>query len=156
MIAHVTNQPKLSSDIFREPQGALWVPLVTSIITAEKNSPCKHRKHVSKHSNPIISIHRGNIVGKDQSCPQTLSLSLRSVVGSTEPDVNWRALKSNKTAKPGWYRAYCRSHPVWSWPVCLSFLASVYICLGKPDIYKGLLWNRKSTKTSPAVTGHQR
>ena len=51
------------------------VPLAALIITAQKNSPCKHRKHVSKHSNSIIAIRRGNIVGKDQSCPQTLSLS---------------------------------------------------------------------------------
>lgn len=70
------------------------------------------------------------------------SLSLPSVVGSTQLDVNWRALVSNKTAKPGWYRAYCRSHPVWNWPVWLS----VYICLTEPDIYKGLLWNQKVRK----------
>lgn len=54
------------------------------------------------------------------------------MVGSTELDVNWRALVSNKIAKPGWYRAYCRSHPVWDWPVwvsiCPSCPMSVYIC----------------------------
>lgn len=36
-------------------------------------------------------------------------LSCCPVVGSTELHANLRALTSNKTAKPGWYRAYCRS-----------------------------------------------
>lgn len=36
-------------------------------------------------------------------------LSRWPVVRSTELHANLRALTSNKTAKPGWYRAYCRS-----------------------------------------------
>ncbi len=87
----------------------------------------------------------------------SLFLSLCSVVESTKLDVNWRALVSNKTPKPGWYRAYCRSHSVWNWPVwvpvCPSVLVSVYICLRKPNIYKGLLWNQKVWKHLQPLQG---
>ena len=108
---------------------------------SKKDSPCKHS---SKQGNLITAVRRGNIVSKDQSCPQTVRLS---VAGSGELDVNWRALVSNKTAKPGWYGAYCRSHAVWGrpvWePVRLSVPASVCVSPSEPDIYQSLLWNQQ-------------
>lgn len=72
-----------------------------------------------------------------QYCWQRSIMSLNSpcphsVVTSLESAVNWRALVSNKVAKPGWYRAYCRSR-IWNWPVWTPLTANLsvlsYVCL---------------------------
>lgn len=93
--------------------------------TSRSKGALKH--WITKQINPIFDILRCNIVGKDQSCPQTLSPFLLCgwmYRARCKPES-----LSNKTAKPGWYRAYRRTHPVWNWlvwvPVCPSLCLSI-------------------------------
>lgn len=79
---------------------------------------------VFENSNPIDAIpqkqycRRGSIAAPHSPCR-------RSVVTSRELDANRGALMSNKTAKPGWYWAYCESHPQTDLSECLSACPSL-------------------------------